>query len=82
MEHYQKTGETMSSVRFSANLQEELTPLMWSCRRGFLYKDIRVHHDKARPHIADETLAAIWKCDFRSCSVLRSVLNLLPLIIV
>jgi hypothetical protein len=64
VEQYQEEGERVSSVRYSAMLEEELKAAIRSRRRGLLSKGVL--HDNALPHTAAATVTTIQKLEFQN----------------
>jgi hypothetical protein len=52
----QRNCQTVTSVRYSDMLVNEMKPAIRSKRRGLLSKRVLLLHDNARPHTAEHTV--------------------------
>jgi histone-lysine N-methyltransferase SETMAR len=64
LNYFQHNGQTRSSARYCAMLQEELKPTTRSKRRGFMTNGVVLHHNNAQPHTAAATVEMIRKLKF------------------
>ena len=64
LEHYQESGTTMNSVRYSEMLTDRLKLAIRSKRRGILSRGVVLLGDNVRPHTVAHTAETLRKLKF------------------
>jgi histone-lysine N-methyltransferase SETMAR len=62
--HFQEKGQTVTSVRYSDMLVNELKPMIRSKRWALHSKRILLLHDNTRPHLAAHTVDTLGALKF------------------